>query len=270
MWTCAGTSPIIGNMAQKSSLDYRHLAIQISIVIGTMAVLAGGYVGIQKARLHFAIKKAEKQVLSGYGALAARTMRSVENLATHTPAGCRILMNCYYAARRMEDLEWAAQACLDAGHEMPEPYVALTAVAESMNQDQKALNILEQALKRHSKSADLYYRVFLIMKRNKNFEQATLALTQATTLAPENGNLNLEALQFLVESRKWPEARQIAHRLAGVKTDNPAIKLLVARALIEGGDKASAEAVIAQAKELLAKNPQLKATLEKSYGDLLK
>jgi hypothetical protein len=79
----------------------------------------------------------------------------------------------------------------------------------------------------------------------------------------------MEALEFLVANQDWVQARPLADRLKAAPTESAEVKLIIAKALLKGGDVGSAKIVTDQAKELLAKNPPKKSELELNYSDVL-
>jgi hypothetical protein len=88
-------------------------------------------------------------------------------------------------------------------------------------------------------------------------------------LTPQDSQLALDSLQYFISLKSEADVKFAAEKLKGVQTENPEVKLYVARALAQTGDKEGAKALAAQARELMAKKPESKDALEKAYGDVL-
>jgi predicted Zn-dependent protease len=152
--------------------------------------------------------------------------------------------------------------------ETSDVYIGLAASRELTGRDGEALQILSQVTKKFDKSPDAFYRMAQIYHRAKDEPQATEATYQAA-LRAGNPQISMEALQFLSKQLRWADAMRIASLVKDTETEDPEVKLVIARALQNGGDKAGAQAVSNQARALLAKHPENKAKLEIAYGDIL-
>lgn len=253
----------------KSSRKKWHKVLILSLVL----IFLGGTAawGICWFATKRAMARAEEQLKKGYGALAVETLDCYRRGLIRRDQGCKLLIEAYFQARRTERLEWASQACLEAGKEFPEAYLGLAAVREWVGRDREAVQILAQAVGKFDQVPDLYYRIGQIFLKNKNDVDAAIALSKAAERGPQNNQLQLEALEVLSRVQKWEEARKFATRLKDVKTESPEVILVIARALQKGGDPLSVEPLLKKAKELISKepNPQVKAALKKGYSDLL-
>jgi tetratricopeptide (TPR) repeat protein len=256
-------------MALKKSLALPKAGRMAPIAIGAAIILVGVICGAYMLQTHFVEKKADAQLQKGFGALAAETLDSYRFRLRGKEKSCRLMIAAYYQARRLDRLEWAAQACLESGLEMPEAYLGLATVREMTGREGEALQLLNGILSKFEKIPDIYYEMAQILRRNKKDNEAAAAYMKASERAPENNQFALETLQYLTSLQKWPEAHAVADRLKNIKTDNPEVKLFVARVLLKGGDKAAAEPLIAAARELINKKPESKAAFEKSYPELL-
>ena len=256
-------------MALKKSLASPFAGRMAPIAMGAAFVLVGMIYGAFLIQTHFVVKKAEAQLQKGFGALAAETLDSYRFRLRGQEKTCRTLISAYYQSRRLDRLEWAAQACLESGLEMPEAYLGLATVRELTGREGEALQLLSGVLGKFEKIPDIYYEIAQILRRNKRDNEAAAAYMKASERAPENNQFALETLQYLSSLQKWPEARLVADRLKNIQTDNPEVKLFVARALLKGGDRKAAEPLIASARELIEKKPESKAAFEKAYPDVL-
>ncbi len=243
----------------------------VTILIGVVAVAAAGY-GATQGVCHFnsrrALTKAEDQLKKGFAALAADTLDKYRHMIVKRDRGCQVLLAAYYTTRNSEKLEWTAQACLEAGKETPDVFLGLAAVREMTGRDQDALRILNSALGKFESSPDLYYQMAQIFRRNRSHDMALRALGEASKRAPQNQQMVLEILEYTSSLGKWAEARKAADTLKSAKSDNPEIKLVMARAIEQGGDPSGAKVLVDEALGMLKGKDELKAQLERLYPDV--
>jgi hypothetical protein len=96
--------------------------IQQSVVaVLVFAALAGSVWAIGAGSAQYRLTKAEAQLKKGYAQLAVETLEPCRAQLTSTTHGCQILVQVYASARRTDRLEWATQACMEAGVEFSEP-----------------------------------------------------------------------------------------------------------------------------------------------------
>lgn len=218
---------------------------------------------------HRKLDLAEKQLQRGFGMLAADTIDSHRH-SFISKKGCPILIGAYHQARQVDRLEWTAQACLNAGIQTPEIVLGLAAVREMTGRDQEALQVLGNGLSKFDKSPDLYYAIAKIFRRNKQDKEAIVAYQKAIERSQQDPSLSLEAMAYFTSIQHWDEAKVIATNLRTAKTDNPEVKLLIARTLIHGNtDPALVKPLVDEAQELISKKPEMKEPLQHAYSDVL-
>ena len=241
-------------------------------IVGLIVVLlvgGVGYLGVTKVMQRRAVTRAEAQLKKGFGALAAESIDRYRSHLVKSADGCKTLALAYSAARKLERLEWAGEACLDNGIETLEVYEGLASAEDSLGRDADAIQIMNAAVQKFPKSPDPLVNLARLFRKNKDDNRAALALMKAVEVSGDNHQLELEAIQFFSSTNRWPEAKQMADRLKAVQTDNPEVKLFIAEALSKGGDKEGAKAQVAQAETMLAKaTPEQKAALKKKYADV--
>jgi tetratricopeptide (TPR) repeat protein len=255
-------------MAKARWLKAGWTRIAAVVVLGGVAAYGISW-GVCAVRLRRDLTRAEAQLQRGFPAAAAETLDRHRAWLTDTDRGCRALIGSYYGARRAERLEWASEACLDGGRDLIEAHLGLAAARELTGRDPDALRLLSQVAPRFDQSPDLYYRMAQIYRRNKRDDAAVGAFLEASKRAPDNAQLSMDALEYFSSINRWAEATRMAEKLRSTPTDNPEIKLLIARALQRGGNRQASELVVAQARELMGKSPELKAALERAYADVL-
>ncbi len=238
------------------------------VAVGVV-VLAGVYWEARTILIAHEMKVAQDELQKGFGALAAERLDSYRDSLIRRDDGCKELLTAYYQTRKFDRLEWASQACIEAKHEIPEDYLALAAVREETSREPEAIQILAQAAQKFDKVPDFYYRLGQIFQKEKKDQQAAVAYSRAVERAPANNQMAFDVLQYFSKTGHWNEARPLADRLKNVKTDDPEVKLVLARALMHGGDIGSAQAQADEAKKLLEKNPAAREALEQAYGDVL-
>jgi predicted Zn-dependent protease len=250
----------------KPPRNLRHAAF----VAGATVVIGGFAWIIQTYRIHHATAVAEGFLKQGFGTLAAEALDPFRYSLATNERGCALLTASYYRSHQTNRLEWAAETCLSAGIETPDTYIGYAAARESTNQDSDALQILNHGLEKFGKSSEIYYRLGLILRRTKRDAEAIQAFLKATELAPSNNSLSLEALTYFISQTRFKDARAMADRLKTVETENPEVKLVLARAYKLSGDKPGLGEMLGQAKVLLARKPELAPALEQLYADVFR
>jgi tetratricopeptide (TPR) repeat protein len=221
-------------------------------------------------RAKLALRRADSAMKQGFGAIAAEEIDPFRQDVIHLDGGCQLLVASYYNSRRLERLEWSVQSCLRAGKESPDIYMGLAGHRELTGREEEAFKILESAAKKYDAIPDFYQRMGTMLLRNKNQEAAATMLLKAAERTEGTNQSLVDTLQLLISLKKWPQAKLLADRVKSSPTKGAGIKLLIARALKEGGDQTGAQVFIDQAKELLAsESPENKKALETEYFDLL-
>lgn len=251
---------------QKSGCCARRL-IGLVVVILVIGVGCLAYGKIQQRR---AITHAEAQLKKGFGALAAETVDRYRHHLVKSADHCKTLLTAYSAARRVDRLEWASEACLDNNVQTIEVYEGLASAEDQLGRDGDAIQVLNAAAEKFPKSPDPWVNMAKVFQKNKDMAHAGAALMKGIELAGSDHQLELQGLQFFASENRWNEAKQLADRLKAVQTDNPQVKLLIARALLKGGDKAGSKDQAAMAKEMMAKIPaEQQEALKKAFADVL-
>lgn len=239
----------------------------IKMVLG-LIVLGGIAYGGYWWHLRHTVKKAQAALDKGFSALAAEELECHRKCLTTKEADCRLLINTYFSARMAQRLEWATQACINKGIEIPESYIGLAAAKEMNGRLDEALRVLGGVAEKFKDIPDIYYRMAQLLVRQENHAAAVMAFQKVVEKAPNNGPIVLEVLDYFARLKAWAQAKPVAEKLKTAETDNPAVKLLIARVFKNTGDEAGAKAMVEQAKPLLDKAPN-KAELEKGYADVL-
>lgn len=247
----------------KLLLNWKVLAGTGTLFVGLVTISVGHFLCKQHS-----VKKAEGYLKKGYAALASATLEPYKRGLVNTVDGCKVLLETYFQSRQVDKLEWASQACLESGKEIQEAYLGLAATRELTGRVGEALQILSQAAPKFEKIPDFHYRMAQIFKKAEQVNDAAREYVLATQKAPDHGQLSLEALDYLLKAQKFAEAKPIAEHLKGIKTEEPEVKLIIAKALLLGGDAPSARALTDEAKNLLANKPDLRAQLEKAYAEV--
>jgi predicted Zn-dependent protease len=248
----------------------RHLSLPKpwNAVVGGAAALAVAIFGIQMGRAQYNLREAEGYLQKGFGTLAAETLEPVRFMLVKSQRGCEALQGAYFGAQRPDRLEWAAQACIIKHGESPGAFVGLAAARELMGRDEEATRILAQVMQAFPKAPDPYFRMAQILRRAKKDVDAAMALSKASELIPANNQVALDALQALAGVSKWEEARRIAERIKDVHTDMPEVKLVIARAMLKGGNAEGAKAQADMARAMIEKKPENKAAIMQAYADV--
>jgi hypothetical protein len=236
---------------------------------GAAVLIALGAWGASALETKLAISRTEKLLQKGFGALAAESIDHHRKSAVYYKNGCSVMVGAYFASRRLERLEWASEACLDGGKESPEVYLGLAAHRELTGRESEALRILTSVASKYDQIPDIYFRIAQILIRNKSNDAAAQYMLKATERAQGANQIVVEALQFFNSVQKWNEAKLMADRLKSAPTEDPELKLLIARALKNGGDSAGAQAVADQARGMIATKGEIKVAMERAYADVL-
>jgi tetratricopeptide (TPR) repeat protein len=253
--------------------DFKSCGRKFGKLVLVLLVLGGVAWGTCYGMSWRAMGKAEAQIQKGLDAVAIDTFKPYRNWLAKRERGCRVLLSSYFQAKDVEGLKWSSQACIEAGIDIPETYFGLSSAAEFMGRDEDALRVLSAGLQKYKEgpvAANFYQGIGGILARNKRDQEAALALKKAAEMDPKNNQLAVNAIDALGKQNKWQEARPLAESLRALQTDNPTVKLLLARVYSKTGDPSGATSLVASVKEMIKTKPELEVTLKKEYADLLK
>jgi tetratricopeptide (TPR) repeat protein len=241
-----------------------------AVVLAGAAIIAGGIYGTQALCTHRAITQADEALKKNFAALAADRVESHRHAMLKSEHGCSVMIQAYHDSRNLPRLEWASQACMDAGWQIPEAFLGMASASEATGHDVEALEILMKGVAKYQTLPEFYVRMAGILKRNKRPNETVANYMKAVEYAPNNNALAWEALQYFVSVQRWAEGKQMVDKLKSVQTVNPEIKLVMARVLLNFGDRGSSKAMAAEGKQLMAKLPAATTKqLEKDYSDVL-
>jgi tetratricopeptide (TPR) repeat protein len=229
------------------------------------AFVWGGTHLYQKHLIH----RANELLKKGYAGLAAEQLEPHRKSLARTAEGCRTLTTALLAARRLAPLEATAQRCLENELATPEVVVGLSAAFEQTGRVNEAIRLLTDAAAANPKAPEFSHRLGLIYQEQKNIDLAVAQFLEANRRAPSAHALALDQLVFIARAERWAEAAVVADSLKDAPTDDPEVKLLLARVYQQAGRKEFAQTQSTIARTLLDKAPNKKAQLLKAYGDLL-
>ena len=248
----------------------KRFALTITALLVLTGFSAAAYHYGKKYSYQKDILKAAEEGKRGFWALAAEKVDRHRFDMLSNENDCNTLLNVYANAKKGERLEWAAQACLEAGVENFGVYLSLSIAQELLGRDQEAIQLLDQIIKKFEKEPTAYRRLAMIFSRNKDEARATEIMYLAATRT-QDAQICLDALQALLNQKRIAEALTLAQILKTTPTENPEVKLIVARALIAGKEATGGSAQNNEAKFLMEKlDPVKKSQLEKQYADVLK
>lgn len=241
-----------------------------------LTILAIAVVGLPAAA-HYGMKfravvVAERQLGQGLGLLAEDTIEPYRAGLASTERGCRVMLNTYFQNQNAVRLEWASQACLNRGKDIPEVQLARASARELVGRDGDALTFLALGAQKFDKMPDFYIRIGQVLQRNKRDQDAVSYFKQASDRVPADANLALATLQYSIATQSWDNAKTLASRVKTTPTNNPEVKLLLATAFMHAKDQESAK-IAAEEARLLMKQPGADAALtkelEKRYVNVL-
>ena len=227
--------------------------------------------------IHFAKKycyqkdilKAAEEGKRGFWALAAEKVDRHRFDMLSNENDCNTLLNVYANAKKAERLEWAAQACLEDGIETYGAYMSLVMSQELLGRDQEALQLMDQISKKFDKAVTVFQRMANAYLRQKDEARATEAMLMAASRS-QDPQVKLDTLQILLKQNRNEEAMNLALTLKGVATENPEVKLIIARALIAGKEATGGSAQINEAKFLMMKlDPAKRQQIESQFADVI-
>jgi tetratricopeptide (TPR) repeat protein len=234
-------------------------------ILATVGAVAGGIYGY---RLH-TLSKAEALMEKNFHMLAAEYLDPFRESLVNDERACRALANAYFGSRMLSRLEWATEACITNGVEPPDVVVGLSMAWEQSGRVEAAVQLLKGAEEKFKNSPEFSHRLGVIYQSQKNLDQAVQSFLEAHRRAPGLAKLALDYLVFFIQNNKWSEASVVAESLKDAQTEDPEVKLLIARAFQQTGRNEAARAQVEVAKTLLDKAPGKKDALLKNFADLL-
>ncbi len=247
---------------------------RIIISLFVICILAGG----GWAATHFGrayclqreVSKADEESKKGFWALAYDRLEPYRKQLTSNEKDCNLLLNTFANAKKGERLEWAAQACLESKIETFGVYLSIAIAHELQGHDQDAVRILNEVSAKFDKEPTALLRMANIFIRNKDEPKAAEAMLQAANRT-EDPQVRLDTIPPLLRQKRVAEALKLAIPLREIPTENPEVRLIVARALIAGHEPSGGVKQINEARFLMMKlSPERKAQLENDYADVLK
>jgi tetratricopeptide (TPR) repeat protein len=235
------------------------------LVIAGAAVWAGCEIQYRRT-----LSRALSAMRKNLPALAADYAECYRHRMVKSDEGCALLLAAYHDSRNLSRMEWAAQACMEAGRETPEVYLGLAAAEEASGREVEAATWLLQGTKKFPEFPELHMRMAILFRRNKRVDEAVREYSKVSELLPQNADLALKSLEYFVETKHWQEAKAVVTRLQQAKGATPEVKLLMATALQKFGDQGSASALVDEAKKMMKDQPDQMARLRKAFPDVLK
>lgn len=233
-------------------MSLRNKSLAFSAALVCLAGIAWGWGEFQFRR---SVKEGTQYLAQGYGHLAWTTLRPHRDRLLSETKYCPVFINSALESESWSDVAWAAEACRSGGFEGLDPELAMAIASEKQKLPDRAAVWAERAMRRSPK--DLRPYIFLSrLLREKAPEESLKWLLQATQLNPNDAQLALDAANALASRGDWAAARQFADRLVNEQTQDPAVKLLIARILLNSGDKPRARAVRQVAEEWMKRLPQ--------------
>ncbi len=249
--------------SKGSRREWLPLAGFIVILLGT-ATTAG-----QSLYRNHVVERADALTKKGYFGLAADLIEPHEAALTHSLDGCRILSISYFGSRRLDRLESATEACLENQQQSTDVIIGLAAAFEMTGRVDQAILLLQNSSAAFKNTAEFPHRLGMIYRNQKNIDGAIAQYLEANRRAPALHKLGLDYVVFMAENQKWNEAAAVADSLKDAKTEDPEVRLLLARVYQRAGRPEAAQAQVEVARSLLEKAPERRDPLLKAYGDLL-
>lgn len=232
--------------------------------ISLLAVTAGGVYGYRI----YLLGRAEALIGRGFHQLAAEELDESRFSLTGSARGCAALVNAYSGARQFARLEWASEACIDQKNQSAEVIVGLATAWEQTGRADAALQLLQTASENYKETPDFPHRLGVIYNSQKNVDLAVKSFLEAHRRAPKLAKLALDYLVFFTQNTRWSEASIVAESLKDAQTEDPEVKLLIARAFQQSGRTDAARAQVEIARTLLDKAPNKRDALLKNFADL--
>lgn len=240
------------------------------IGILVLLVLFGARWVAQDLSANRSLRRAKTLLEKGYPVLASEELSPRRSHLIRKPDGCSTLIRAFFFAKKMDQLEWTAEACAESGQQTPEVLMAAATVRESQNRLEEAVTLLNRGREQFPSSSEIPYRLAGIFKEKRQFREHAALLAEASNKAVENAPLAYEALQAAASLQNWVLALPLAYRLVNAPTEDPDAKFLLARAFAKNDKTTDADKAVAEARLLLEKNPQFQADIQKKYPEFFK
>lgn len=250
------------------SLSIPRSVTTLWVIIISLLALPLGYFTLSAYRTGIAFTSAQEALKKGFHQVAFSYADPYRfDLATRE-RGCSLLVSIYYGVENPDRLEWTGQYCLFLGKNHPDLHLGIAAAKELRGQNSEALEILKKGIQLYPQNPDFFYRAGLIYKKENNLTRASEHTYQAARRAPQNHQLAMEALELLMATQSWRAAAEMADRIQSAPTDNPEVKLIIARAFLRYGDIQKAEQSTDEARKMMT-DPGQRSRLEQKYSDVL-
>ncbi len=208
-----------------------------SIIAAAFAVLLG-------IRAEYVLWRANQFMTEkGFTTLAAEMIYPYRHLYVYREKGCRVMLIAFFESRNSERTDWAAQACLAAGVEIPEAFIALAGVREGSGRQEEAISIYRGALQKFPKDTSLKFKAGRLFAKANLYDEAEKNLVMAAQEVPQNLSVQIDTLFYLVQRKSWAAARGGADRIRLINQSVPTqVTVVMAEAYLNSPDTASAEA----------------------------
>lgn len=223
----------------------------------------------QLQRIH-ALKTANEHLSKGLGSLAAETLDPFRSSLIKQKDSCRTLISAYFEGRRIERLDWASQACISLGNEIPEAFIAMAIIRENSQREAEALSLLLVATEKFPESPDAPFKAAQIYRNRKDNDTAFVFYQKAKDRAPQNAALLEEVLLYALSANLQERAIPFAEAVLKLNSESVELKLLAARVYKATGKHSSIQEILAQIKPLLEKkSPSERTQIEKVFSDVI-
>ncbi|MGZ3688362.1 MAG: tetratricopeptide repeat protein [Bdellovibrionota bacterium] len=233
------------------------------------AVVAAVYL-VPSYRASRAMGDAKYQLTNGFPVVAAETLEEFRSTYVTRSHDCQVLISAYYQARKAERLGWATEACLFNHHESLEAYLGMAASREMMGREPEAVTILKQVASKFDETPAVYFTLAQLLRRMGRKSEAVDAYRDAVRRSRDSSTAAVELVQLLTELGRFGEASEAATALKSAPVEGAEARMIVARALLKGGDRVYAKIFADGAMSAVASDPALKAQIQKDYADVLK
>ena len=218
------------------------------------------------ARAEYVLWRADKILTEkGFASLAGEMLYPYRHLLIYQEKGCRVMLTAFFEGRLMDRADWAAQACLEAGTEIPEAYIALAGVREATGRQEEALGIYQAAIRKFPKDASILFKSARLFLKANMGDEAEKNFIAAATEVPQNIGVQVDTLAFLVQRRNWTAARVIADRVrSSGQALKPQVNIVMAETYLKTSDVGSAQ------DQIKAASASWKAMSKEMRGELTK
>jgi hypothetical protein len=189
---------------------------------------------------------------------------------TESADGCRFLVEVYASTHIVDRLQWAAEACLHGGQQIPEAYAGWAAAREMIGQDGDAIRILTDGKRAFPLSPIIPLQLARIYRRNGTNGEAGVEYGNAVVAAPDNAQIAHEAMVYYFLQNRLQDALEMARRFNRTSADKTAeMVLMAARVQLKAGDRAGSRETARLAEPLLAGRADAQA-VRLLYDDVYK